>query len=84
MKTVVLDKEHHCEVCGGFMDAGETALVRYDYDWDDPDEDRQGSVAVPFYRHADKVKCEGQMEINRLASKIDAQQEEDEFHHATQ
>jgi hypothetical protein len=82
MKTITLKKDTLCEVCGSTICAGETASVRYDYNWDDPDEDRQGSVQVSFYRHADQESCRHGLAIARLAAEIDAQHEEDQFHKA--
>lgn len=82
MKTTIVKKEVHCEVCGWEIPAGETVGVRYDYDWDNPDEDEQGSITVPFYRHADPEVCKKVREVLGLKAQTDAQHEEDVFHKA--
>jgi hypothetical protein len=82
MSTVILKQQVRCELCGVAIKPGEQAVVRYDYDWDNPNEDLQGSVAVPFYRHADPDECRKQREVAQLKAKIDAQHDDDLFHKA--
>lgn len=83
MRTEIVKKEVPCEVCGGSISAGETAGVHYDYDWDNPDEDIQGSFATSVYRHIDPEECKKYREISRLQAQVYAQHEEDVFHKAT-
>jgi len=73
-----------CEVCQNTIQAGDDVLERYDYDWDDPDEDAQGSISTAFYRHADIEICKKNIDLNRLAEKISAMREEDIFRKADQ
>jgi surface antigen len=82
MDTVTLKTDKTCEICGGTIAAGEQAQVRYDYDWDNPNEDIQGSIAIPFYRHADAKTCREWREVAQLKAKIDAQNDDDQFRKA--
>jgi hypothetical protein len=84
MKTTIVKKEVRCEVCGGSIAAGETVGVRYCHNWDNPDEDMQGSVSVSFYRHVNKADCEKEIEVLRLRAQMDAQNEENVYHKATE
>ncbi len=82
MNKVTLEKDKKCEICGETIHTGEEAFVHLDYDWDNPDEDLQGSFAIYFYRHADKDKCEKGIELRRIEAKIAAVHEEDVFRKA--
>ena len=82
MKTAIVTKTVRCEICGGLIAIGETANVRYDYDWDNADEDMQGSITVPFYRHTDTEGCKKFHTANQLQAQMDAQFEEDVFRKA--
>jgi hypothetical protein len=83
MSKITVKSDKYCEVCRGKISAGELALVRYDYDWDNPNEDEQGSIAVPFYRHANAETCQANREAMQLKAKIDAQADDDQFRKAT-
>ena len=83
MNEEILKQDKRCEVCGHMIHAGEAAIVRRDYDWDNPNEDKQGSFLLSFYRHANREVCQKWIEVNRTGAKIKGQFEEDEFRKAT-
>jgi hypothetical protein len=70
MATSILGTDQVCEICGGIIPAGDQAVIHSDYDWDNPDEDMQGSVMVSFYRHVDPATCQNYLTQQALASAI--------------
>lgn len=82
MNKIILSHDEVCEVCGETISAGESAIERFDYDWNSESVDEQGSIAIEFYRHGNPETCKTYIEVMQISLKIDAQTDEDSFRKA--
>lgn len=61
-----------CELCGQEHPVEEMVDGRGGYDWNNPDEDFQGSVGLMSYRCADGIGCRSNRRADAEASRISA------------